>query len=154
MDPTSKKEGHCDLIAHTVLLYVLFCLTYMYCTLYVLYILHTAHSTCSLFPCFRCWGFIFNNCSPHSCKLSIFHYSRRPSDSWSWLPRNADDVLRGAATSSLSLECRFRSAATRKLWQPDYLPLVTVVIGHLLRNVKLNNTTLIRCCKKIKMVSV
>ena len=41
MDPTSKKEGHCDLIAHTVLLYLLFCLIYMYCTLYVLYILHT-----------------------------------------------------------------------------------------------------------------
>ena len=28
----------CDLIAHTVLLYVLFCRTYMYCTLYILYI--------------------------------------------------------------------------------------------------------------------
>ena len=36
MDPTSKQEGHCDLIAHTVLLYVLLFLTYMYCTLYVL----------------------------------------------------------------------------------------------------------------------
>ena len=40
-----KREGRveirrlsgCDLIAHTVLLYVLFCLTYMYCTLYELY---------------------------------------------------------------------------------------------------------------------
>ena len=29
-----------------------------------------------------------------SCRLSSFHYSRRPSDSWSWLPRNVDDVLR------------------------------------------------------------
>ena len=43
MDPTSKKEGHCDITAHTVLLYVLFCLTYMYCTLYILYILYTVH---------------------------------------------------------------------------------------------------------------
>jgi len=33
----------CDITAHTVLLYVLFCLIYMYCTLYVLYILHTVH---------------------------------------------------------------------------------------------------------------
>jgi hypothetical protein len=37
MDPTSKKEGHCDLIACTALLYVLFCLIYMYCPLYVLH---------------------------------------------------------------------------------------------------------------------
>ena len=29
MDPISKKEGHCDITAHTVLLYVLFCLTYI-----------------------------------------------------------------------------------------------------------------------------
>ena len=43
MDPTSKKEGHCDITAHTVLLYVLLCLTYMYCTLYALYLLHTVH---------------------------------------------------------------------------------------------------------------
>ena len=33
----------CDITAHTELLYVLFCLTYMYCTLYVLYLLHTVH---------------------------------------------------------------------------------------------------------------
>ena len=40
-----KREGRveirrlsgCDLIANTVLLYLLFCLTYTYCTLYVLY---------------------------------------------------------------------------------------------------------------------
>ena len=50
MDPTSKKEGHCDITAHTVLLYVLFCLIYMYCTLYVLYILHTVHIV--HVPCF------------------------------------------------------------------------------------------------------
>lgn len=50
MDPTSKKWGHCDITAHTVLLYVLFCLTYMYCTLYVLYILHTVHTV--HVPCF------------------------------------------------------------------------------------------------------
>ena len=53
----------CDITAHTILLYVLFCLTYMYCTLYILYILYC---TCSLFPCFWCWGFIFNIC-PHTC---------------------------------------------------------------------------------------
>jgi hypothetical protein len=40
----------CDITAHTVLLYVLFCLTYMYCTLYVLYILHTVHTV--HVPCF------------------------------------------------------------------------------------------------------
>jgi len=50
MDPTSKKWGHCDITAHTVLLYVLFCLIYMYCTLYVLYILHTVHTV--HVPCF------------------------------------------------------------------------------------------------------
>ena len=38
----------CDITAHTVLLYVLFCLIYMYCTLYVLYILYTVHTV----PCF------------------------------------------------------------------------------------------------------
>ena len=37
--------SYCDLIAHTVLLYVLFCLIYMYCTLHALYILHTVHCT-------------------------------------------------------------------------------------------------------------
>jgi hypothetical protein len=50
MDPTLKKEGHCDLITHTVLLYILFCLTYMFCKLYVLYILHTIHIV--HVPCF------------------------------------------------------------------------------------------------------
>ena len=50
MDPTSKKEGHCDIIAHTVILYVLFCLTYMYCTLYILHILYTVHIV--HVPCF------------------------------------------------------------------------------------------------------
>ena len=34
----------CDITAHTVLLYVLFCLIYMYCTLYVLYILYTLYT--------------------------------------------------------------------------------------------------------------
>jgi hypothetical protein len=38
MDPTSKKEGHCDIIQ-----YVLFCLTYMYRTLYILYILYSVY---------------------------------------------------------------------------------------------------------------
>ena len=47
-------------VLHTVILYVLFYLTYMYCTLYILHILY---SPCSLFPCFWCWGFIFNICS-------------------------------------------------------------------------------------------
>ena len=42
----------CDITAHTVILYVLFCLIYMYCTLYVLYILHTVHI--EHVPCFRC----------------------------------------------------------------------------------------------------
>jgi hypothetical protein len=50
IDPTSKKEGHCDITARTVLLYVLFCLIYMYCPLYVLYILHTVHTV--HVPCF------------------------------------------------------------------------------------------------------
>jgi hypothetical protein len=40
-----------DIAARTVLLYVLLCLTYMYCTLYILYILHTVHNAhVSLFP--------------------------------------------------------------------------------------------------------
>ena len=45
-----KKEGHCDITAHTVLLYVLFCLTYMYCTLYHRhrYIVPTIHVPCFL----------------------------------------------------------------------------------------------------------
>ena len=51
IDPTSKKEGHCDITARTVLLYVLFCLTYMYCTLCTLYhwhiyIVRTIHVPC------------------------------------------------------------------------------------------------------------
>jgi len=50
IDPTSKKEGHCDLLAHTVQLYVLFCLTNMYCTLYVLNTVHTKHTP--YFPLF------------------------------------------------------------------------------------------------------
>ena len=46
---------HCDITARTVLLYVLLCLTYMYCTLYILYILHTVHIVhVSLFPSFPC----------------------------------------------------------------------------------------------------
>ncbi len=52
----SLKLYHCDITAHTVLLYVLFCLIYMYCTLYILYILytvHTVHVPCSLFPMLR-----------------------------------------------------------------------------------------------------
>ena len=40
----------CDITAHTVLLYVVLCLTYMYCTLYVLYILHTVRIV--HVPCF------------------------------------------------------------------------------------------------------
>ena len=56
---------HCDITAHTVLLYVLFCFTYMYCTLYILYILRTVHTVhVSQFPMFvRRWSFIFNICS-------------------------------------------------------------------------------------------
>jgi hypothetical protein len=45
----------CDIAARTVLLYVLLCLTYMYCTLYILYILHTVHIVhVSQFPSFPC----------------------------------------------------------------------------------------------------
>ena len=45
----------CDITACTVLLYVLLCLTYIYCTLYILYILHTVHTVhVSLFPSFPC----------------------------------------------------------------------------------------------------
>ena len=40
----------CDITAHTVLLYVLFCLIYMYCTMYILYILYTVHIV--HVPCF------------------------------------------------------------------------------------------------------
>ena len=40
----------CFVTAHTVLLYVLFCLIYTYCTLYVLYIPHTVHIV--HVPCF------------------------------------------------------------------------------------------------------
>ena len=50
MDPTSKKEGHCDITAHTVLLYVLFCLTCMYCTLYHRHRYSVRTIACSLFP--------------------------------------------------------------------------------------------------------
>ena len=73
----SKLAPRCDITAHTVLLYVLFCLIYMYCTLYVLYILHTVHIV--HVPCF-----IFNICSPHlftlyhvftyKCSLSVIHF--------------------------------------------------------------------------------
>ena len=57
MDDLAVAEAKlaCDITAHTVLLYVLFCLIYMYCTLYILYILHTVHIVhVPCFPCFRC----------------------------------------------------------------------------------------------------
>ena len=42
IDPISKKEGHCDTTVRTVdshALYILYCLTYMYCTYrYTMYI--------------------------------------------------------------------------------------------------------------------
>jgi hypothetical protein len=44
----------CDIIAQTVLLYVLLRFIYMYCTLDTIHTVHCTHSTCSLFPCFRC----------------------------------------------------------------------------------------------------
>jgi hypothetical protein len=51
----TKLLPSCDIAARTVLLYVLLCLTYMYCTLYILYILHTVHIVhVSLFPSFPC----------------------------------------------------------------------------------------------------
>ena len=40
----------CDITAHTVLLYVLLCLTYVYYTLCILYILYTVHIV--HVPCF------------------------------------------------------------------------------------------------------
>ena len=40
----------CDITAHTVLLYVLFCLTYMYCTLYTVRTIHCTYCVHSLFP--------------------------------------------------------------------------------------------------------
>ena len=50
MDPTSKKEGHCDITAQTVLLDVLFCLTYMYCTgLFPMLRFHLQHLFAHLF---------------------------------------------------------------------------------------------------------
>ena len=70
-----KKEGHCDITARTVLLYVLLCLTYMYCTLYVLYILHTVHIVhVSLFPSFPCLSDVeaSSSTSVHACFCSHF----------------------------------------------------------------------------------
>ena len=52
-------------------------------------------------------------------------------DSGSCLPRNVGDVLRGAATGSLSLGSRLRSAATRNLGQPDDFSSLAVGVGHL-----------------------
>ena len=69
------------------------------------------------------------------CRLSSFHCSCRPTYSGSCLPRNVGDVLRGAATGSLSLGCRLRSAATRNLGQPDDLSSLALGVGHLSRNV-------------------
>ena len=90
--PCHIKIAHlsewCDITAHTVLLYVLFCLIYMYCTLYVLYILHTVHTV--HVPCFPVSDVevssstsVHHSCSHlfrtskcshtdiHTCKLSI-----------------------------------------------------------------------------------
>ena len=53
-----------------------------------IYTAHRTYSTCSLFPCFRCWGFIFNICSlshvliwlklyyvfTYKCSLSVIHF--------------------------------------------------------------------------------
>ncbi len=45
---STSQMLRCDITAHTVLLYVLFCLTYMYCTLYHRhrYIVHIVHVPC------------------------------------------------------------------------------------------------------------
>ncbi len=70
-----KKEGHCDIAARTVLLYVLLCLTYMYCTLYILYILHTVHIVhVSLFLSFPCLSDVeaSSSTSVHACFCSHF----------------------------------------------------------------------------------
>ena len=76
INPTSKKEGHCDITARTVLLYVLFCLTYMYCTLYILYILHIVHTVhVSLFPSFPCLSDVeaSSSTSVHACSYFSSH---------------------------------------------------------------------------------
>ena len=94
----------CDLIAHTVLLYVLFCLIYMYCTLYVLYMLHTVHIV-------QCWGFIFIICSPllftlrylftYKCSLSVLTKHHQHSLSYRALHH------RGSVTISILDWCHF-----------------------------------------------
>jgi len=64
----------CDIAARTVLLYVLLCLTYMYCTLYILYILHSVHIVhVSLFPYFPCLTDVeaSSSTSVHSCSRFI-----------------------------------------------------------------------------------
>ena len=66
----------CDITARTVLLYVLLCLTYMYCTLYILYILHTVYiAHVSLFPSFPCLSDVeaSSSTSVHSCLFTHVH---------------------------------------------------------------------------------
>ena len=68
------EELPCDITAHTVLLHVLFCLIYMYCTLYVLYILYTVHTV--HVPCFPVSDVevsLFNICSSHLFTLCHIH---------------------------------------------------------------------------------
>ena len=46
----SALKWWCDLEEHAVLLYVLFCLTYVYCTLYTVRTIHCTDCVHSLFP--------------------------------------------------------------------------------------------------------
>jgi hypothetical protein len=68
--------SQCDIAARTVLLYVLLCLTYMYCTLYILYILHTVHIVHVFqFPMFACLLDVeaSSSTSVHACFCSHFY---------------------------------------------------------------------------------
>ena len=61
-----------------VLLYVLLCLTNMYCTLYILYILQTVHTAhVSQFPTFPCLSDVENSSSTSVHACSHFHKHSR-----------------------------------------------------------------------------
>ena len=71
----NPSKNWCDITAHTVLLYVLFCLIYMYCTLYVPYILHTVHKV--HVPCFPVSDVEVSSSASvhHTCLHSIYKFT-------------------------------------------------------------------------------
>ena len=92
------SQTHCDITAHTVLMYVLFCLTYMYHTLYVLYILHTVHTV--HVPMFV----RYSTCS-HVCPVHVPMFVRASSLTFTYIHLVTFTSVTKHRSYSLSCQC-------------------------------------------------